>query len=226
MASVHLQRGKWYGAFTDAYGKRHFQSTGKTDKAEAQRICEEWEGMAKKGETPPRIREDKSFSMKLGRAKIGATGATLPKDITYEELLDVLVKVDSLISPDSQKFHIGDYVFRLKSEIDKPIHETKKKALKRVLKDFLARVDQRNINNNASALTAVWTVDVEKCVQVAKRIPPSLRRDRLSWEYHFIVSDLETDQNLMSEWLEKAERDELSVKQLTDAIRGKGRLPK
>lgn len=42
MSSVHRQpsRKHWYCAFTDASGKRHFKSTGTTDKREAKRLCD------------------------------------------------------------------------------------------------------------------------------------------------------------------------------------------
>ncbi|MDA7633695.1 tyrosine-type recombinase/integrase [bacterium] len=54
MASLHQQHGKpnWFCAYTDASGKRHFKSTGTSDKNEAKSLCDSLgkaEKLSKKG---------------------------------------------------------------------------------------------------------------------------------------------------------------------------------
>jgi hypothetical protein len=206
MASVHLQRGKptWYGAFTDAYGARKFRSTGTTDKAKAQLICEEWEAMAQRGEEPPRIRKDKDFTMKIGRAKMGAVGASFPKDFTKAEWKTGILEVARLFSSDARMFRIGDVAVFLERKIKESSHSTTKAAWRRQKNKFFKELP-------------ISTADVAKCFKVAHRIPPELRRDRLTWHHHFIISKL-NEERLISEWLEKADKERLSPEQLKSLV--------
>lgn len=60
MASIHRQPGKpnWFCAFTTSDGKRHFRSTGTTDKKEAGEICRTWAKASLHGDqlTPDKAR--------------------------------------------------------------------------------------------------------------------------------------------------------------------------
>src|SRR5580704_13364996 len=61
MASIHRQPGKphWFCAFSTPDGKRHFRSTGATDKKMAAEICRTWAKTSLHGDalTPDKARQ-------------------------------------------------------------------------------------------------------------------------------------------------------------------------
>lgn len=60
---------------------------------------------------------------------------------------------------------------------------------------------------------------------VANNVPLSLRHDNLTFEHHRAVAPLESDQQ--AGWLDRAERDNLSAKQLAEHVgASRGRMPK
>jgi hypothetical protein len=70
----------------------------------------------------------------------------------------------------------------------------------------------------ATRITGYDRQTLMNLVYVASRIEPERRRERLSWSHHSEVAAFEpADQD---GWLDRAERDRLSVRCLREAIRG------
>jgi integrase len=81
MASIHKQRGRpyWFCSFTTSDGKRHFKSTGTTDKEAAKDICQTWQGAANFGDalSQDKAREILSRGIESALLAAGQTPAGL-----------------------------------------------------------------------------------------------------------------------------------------------------
>jgi len=70
----------------------------------------------------------------------------------------------------------------------------------------------------ALEVTSLGYQTLRDCKWVANQVELSRRRDNLSWSHHAEVAGLEPKQQ--DKWLNKAEKDKLSTKQLREAIKG------
>ncbi len=102
VSSVHRQPGRsnWYCAYTDHVGKRHFKTTGTTNKKEAESICHRLQAtadMARSG----RLTSDRARKIIEGAVAemLEASGEKLENSTVGEFLEDWLVKKEPEISP-------------------------------------------------------------------------------------------------------------------------------
>jgi hypothetical protein len=69
----------------------------------------------------------------------------------------------------------------------------------------------------AARMTGYDRQSLMNMVYVASRCEPSRRREKLSWSHHAEIAAFEPAEQ--DEWLDRAERDRLSVRDLREAIR-------
>lgn len=82
MASLHKQPGKpnWFCAYTTPDGKRHFKSTGTTDKKAAEQICRTWAGASLHGDGLTADKAREIISRGVADCLLAATGEALPSE--------------------------------------------------------------------------------------------------------------------------------------------------
>ncbi len=82
MASLHKQPGKpnWFCAYTTTDGKRHFKSTGTTDKKAADQICRTWAGASLHGDGLTADRAREIIARGVADCLLAATGEELPSE--------------------------------------------------------------------------------------------------------------------------------------------------
>ena len=140
--------------------------------------------------------------------QLAASGALRPNglylsdpDISYEEL----VAVGALLAVIRRKvqFAMGDWLLQMEARFPEQFSQ-------------------------AAEVLEISEGGLQEYIRVAKQVPRSVRREKLSWSHHRAVAALtkvnedgkiDSDVNSQIEWLERAETENLSHHQLRAALR-------
>lgn len=136
------------------------------------------------------VRRDENGAIKVGNFSLSAIGLSIEERISEDEwwaFFEAIRRIDTAI-----QWVIGDLVAYGEDNFETTYDEI-------------------------AEVTGYAAETIENYAYVARKVPPSLRNDSLSFNHHYLVASLDTDED-RQRWLQRAEEHELSVADLRKSI--------